>query len=195
MANLYVTSILDKDNMYIARMYYPVTTLGYGKRVGIWVTGCNKNCVNCMSSDLKEKHSGIDISPTKIVESITSNNVAIDGITISGGEPFLQFDELYELLRELNKKSIDDIIIYTGYTLEELTEKFPAEIDDIKSLVSVLVDGEYIDHLNDNIGLRGSNNQKIHIWKYHERHASMHMQERKIQAIEHDRGITLIGIP
>ena len=182
MANSYVTSILDKDNMYIARMYYPVTTLGYGKRVGIWVTGCNKNCVNCMSSDLKDKHSGIDISPTKIVESITSSNVAFDGITISGGEPFLQFDELYELLRELNKKS-------------ELTEKFPDEIGDIKSLVSVLVDGEYIDQLNDNIGLRGSNNQKIHIWKYHERHASMHMQERRIQAIEHDRGMTLIGIP
>ena len=55
-----------------------------------------------------------------------------------------------------------DIIVYTGYTKDELVKSVP----DSKSVIegiSVLIDGEYIQELNDNSVMRGSRNQKIHV--------------------------------
>lgn len=43
----------------IGEIWYPVITLGYGKRLGIWFQGCQKNCMNCISPEFKVKENGI----------------------------------------------------------------------------------------------------------------------------------------
>ena len=99
--------------------------------------------------------------------------------------------ELTEKLIEIH----DDIIVYTGYTREWLAENLPEQTKRILENISVLVDGPYIKELDNGIGIRGSSNQKIHIFKYKERHEEMETVERKVQIIHHRKGMTVIGLP
>ena len=141
----------------IALIKYPVTNLGPGNRICIWTSGCKKKCLGCMS-EASQKFSEETLRPFEDIrlelENIIFKN-KVDGVTISGGEPFDQ-NELEKLVFYLKEKNIDDILIYTGYKIEEL-EKY----DRILANISVLIDGPYIDELNDNRPLRGSSNQRI----------------------------------
>ena len=56
-----------------------------------------------------------------------------------------------------------DIICFTGFTLEQLQQKPPhPHMAGFLSEIDVLIDGRYVDALNDDRGLRGSSNQHIH---------------------------------
>lgn len=143
--------------MYVARILYPIEVLGPGKRVGIWFCGCIHKCKGCSNPELWEIQEKYNISLENImilIHEIAKTN-DIDGFTITGGEPFLQYEDLCLFSSELSKIS-DDILVYTGYTLDELRGKKMKNI-------SVLIDGRYIEELNDNHLLRGSSNQTIYI--------------------------------
>lgn len=172
-----------------------MTTLGHGQRVGIWVAGCNKNCENCMSESLKSFDSGVTMTIDEICKAVKKPAEECDGFTISGGEPFLQIEDLSELTNQLSSMYTDDIIIYTGYTLDQLKRQHPEAVCNIISNVAVIIDGEYVEEFNDGIGLRGSFNQKVHIFKHHDKHQDLETQERKVQIVEHQKGMTIIGIP
>lgn len=133
--------------------------LGPGRRYVIWTQGCFRRCFRCASPELQPIEQGFSIDIEMLAKQIT-DSIDIDGITISGGEPFLQSKELSILLSAVYKVRPElTIILFTGYKLEELNT------DDFKSVLSfvdVLIDGVYIDKLNDNKGLRGSSNQTIH---------------------------------
>ena len=80
--------------MKIGRIYFPVRTLGYGDRVGIWTTGCLLNCTNCISPELQNINAGVELTVDYILDIILNTDKIVDGVTISGGEPFLQKQEL-----------------------------------------------------------------------------------------------------
>ena len=178
----------------VARIYFPVKTLGPGQRIGIWTAGCNRNCDGCISPELQSIEAGQAISTREMIEIINRVGCVPDGFTISGGEPFLQAGALCDLLDELVEFS-DDILIYTGYTLNELVERHDERINRIISLCSAIVDGSYIDDLNDGIGLRGSSNQKLHVFKHHERYCGLDACKREVQAILYGNKLLTIGIP
>lgn len=146
--------------MRVERIIKGIQTLGPGKRLVIWTNGCNKRCKGCVSERLQEidEHSSIDIMKT--LNEFTFHNV--DGVTISGGEPFIQVSELKKVVEFLVGQKISDILIYTGYLYEELLELNDSDINYILENIAVLIDGEYIEELNDNTSnLKGSSNQKI----------------------------------
>ena len=87
----------------------------------------------------------------------------VDGVTISGGDPFQQLEELDELVSFIAAEITNDILIYTGYTLKQLQSWNNEHVTNIIGKIAVLIDGKYIDHLNDNRSLRGSSNQQIHL--------------------------------
>lgn len=179
----------------IGKIWFPVTTLGYGRRFGIWLQGCTRNCPNCISPELKSSRGGSLVS-TGDIKKIIEGYDAIDGLTISGGEPFDQSDGLWEIVEWFSSSISSDILIYTGYTLEELRNKKNNSIDLILNSISVLIDGTYIDELNDGKGLRGSSNQKIYIWKNQDRYINIWEIKRKIQGVLlPDNSLWMIGIP
>ena len=133
--------------------------LGPGLRYVVWVQGCPFHCPHC------ETPEGQSFAPKNIidVDELAKDIICrpeIEGITISGGEPFEQAGLLADLLeRVLSKLPELNVISYTGYQIEQLTT------DDALRFISrldVLIDGRYIHERNDNLGLRGSSNQRVH---------------------------------
>jgi anaerobic ribonucleoside-triphosphate reductase activating protein len=88
------------------------------------------------------------------------------------------------------------VIAYSGYTLEQL--KSNSKCSSLLDLIDVLIDGPYIQELNDGVGLRGSNNQHIIAFTNRLDPYLDHMDngERKIQYILDNNGaVSQIGIP
>lgn len=84
-----------------------------------------------------------------------------DGLTISGGEPFLQAEALCELIECIKEKRDIGIIVYTGYVLEEIQQSKNQHMRNLLSQIDLLVDGPYVEELNDGMNLRGSSNQRV----------------------------------
>ncbi|MBQ5563452.1 MAG: radical SAM protein [Clostridia bacterium] len=150
--------------MNIARILYPVRVLGPGERVGLWLCGCNRGCKGCSNPELWQQKPEFEITTDNLLRLIhkISDAHPVDGFTISGGEPFDQAQDLSELVKEISVIS-DDILIYSGYKLEELRSRNDTSTEYILNNAAVLIDGAYMEELNDNSLLRGSSNQKIHI--------------------------------
>lgn len=181
--------------MRIKRICYPVKVLGPGKRVGVWVTGCSFDCKGCMTPELRSSSAGNEVACEKIISAAERVNGDIDGLTVSGGEPFDQARELSTLVRLFRERFTDDIIIYTGYTLEELKKRGCSFTDEVLDTVSVIIDGRYVDSLNDGKGLRGSSNQTVHIFRNKERYEYMNTCTRELQVFNYlDSGGLLVGL-
>lgn len=184
--------------MNVARILYPVKVLGPGNRVGIWVAGCERACPGCSNPELWKQQPEYEISLSHMVEIITSlaKNHPIDGFTISGGEPMLQAQELAVLLEELKGIS-RDVLVYSGFRLEELQAKKDDSINCFLSQISVLIDGAYIEEKNDNSVLRGSSNQRIHILEKefeHQYREYFSKATNQIQNFTTTDGIVSVGI-
>lgn len=146
--------------MRIERAVNYVTALGPGRRLCVWVNGCSRGCKGCVSERLQK----IDpTTETDIDEYFFGYNLSsIEGVTVSGGEPFEQREELLRLLKYFKRKGVKDILVYTGYTLEELQKEGDEKVEEILKLVSVLIDGAYV--AEQDLGthnLKGSENQRI----------------------------------
>lgn len=180
--------------MYVDRLLYPVTALGPGDRIALWVAGCKRQCKKCANPELWERQEYQRITSQKLIETINSvigNN--IDGITITGGEPFDQATELCSVIDGLPETI--DVLIFTGYKYEELLEREDAR--ELLSRVDVLIDGEYVDGLNDNkSALRGSINQHIlYLNKEIQPKYEEYLAEgRKIQNFVYDYKTVSVGI-
>ncbi len=178
----------------LARMYYPVKVLGPGNRVGIWMNGCERGCAGCISPELQMYDKAKEVSIDEIKQMIKKIESPIDGFTISGGEPFYKPQALNELVKAL-ADICDDILIFSGFTIEELKEQSNEAIDSVLDICATLIDGPYIKELNDNKGLRGSSNQRCWIFKYPDKYAGFEIAERKLQNIVYGNRVLTIGIP
>ena len=139
---------------------------GEGVRYVIFTQGCPHNCPGCHNPQTHASDGGKEISVQTIINDIMTNaayNHLIQGITFSGGEPFLWADELATIGKIAHTYGLD-VWTYTGYTYEELLEKSK---DDprVKKLLDVtdyLVDGPFVLAEKDlTLKFRGSRNQRI----------------------------------
>lgn len=178
----------------LARIYYPVTTLGPGRRVGIWLCGCPRCCDGCISPELQRYDLDKEVQITDIKKMISGIAGPIDGFTISGGEPFLYPSALELLVRAMIPFS-DDILIFTGYTLEELKAQHSDAVSSVLEMSAAIVDGPYMKEYNNGSGLRGSTNQTLWVFKYRERYAGIMDAGRKLQTVVYGGKVLTIGIP
>lgn len=184
--------------MYVARILYPVNVLGPNNRLGIWLAICHHHCKGCSNKELWEATLEQKISVDDLFKTILQihNYKKIDGFTITGGDPFYQSKELSLLIDKLLTIS-DDIIIYTGFTILQLHKKNDIDIENILQKIAVLIDGRYIEKLNDNSFMIGSNNQKRIILnpKYQDLYTKYFQENtNQIQNFILDDGIVSVGI-
>ncbi len=145
-----------RDFIYVYMKEPAVHVLGPGTRYVLWVQGCMQNCLGCIAESAKNMEMGIPIKIDALAYEIVLSKA--DGITISGGEPFLQAEELSDLLSRIRAKRDMGVIVYTGYQYEDLLKDDAAK--KLISNIDLLIDGPYIKELDDSKGLRGSSNQR-----------------------------------
>lgn len=131
--------------------------LGPYSRFAIWVHGCCFDCPGCLAENTK--HGGyVYKGARELAEEAASRDA--EGITVSGGEPFMQAEALLDFFKCLRTKRDMGIILYTGFTLEELKED-PRKAA-LLPYIDILIDGRYIKELDDGRAFVGSSNQKIY---------------------------------
>lgn len=141
----------------ISRIHFPVTTLGPGRRLGIWFQGCSLRCEGCISVDTWATAKTL-IPIEQLMMKLSSYLPLIDGITISGGEPFDQFEALLAIVVQLRERTKVDILVYTGYGVEDITD----QLQQIKPYIDVLISDPFQRQSSQTLRLRGSDNQRLH---------------------------------
>jgi anaerobic ribonucleoside-triphosphate reductase activating protein len=132
---------------------------GPGDRFVIWTQGCRKMCKNCYNPETWSHYRNNLIDIDLLVEEI--KNSSISGVTISGGDPFEQPEELFYLLREIKQLDLSDgVIVFSGYTIDEIRVR--EELRKSLDYIDVLIDGLYIEEKRITNGLAGSSNQEFH---------------------------------
>lgn len=146
-----------KDVLYIHMKEPAVTSLGPGTRFALWVQGCHRRCPGCTAPESWDMRSGERIDVRALAWEIALSGA--DGLTISGGEPFLQPQALAEMIDLIRRKRDMGVIVYTGFTYEELLTRPDAAA--LLERTDLLIDGPYIRGLDDGKSLRGSSNQRV----------------------------------
>ena len=135
---------------------------GPGIRFVVFTQGCPHHCPGCHNPQTHDFSGGFDADLPEILSGIRENPL-LDGITLSGGEPFCQPEALLPLVREVRRMG-KTVFAYSGYTLEQLLElsrERPA-IRELLELCDTLVDGPYVESLRDlSLEFRGSSNQRV----------------------------------
>ncbi len=138
--------------------------LGPGNRYVIWMQGCLKKCRNCINPAGQKIDGGYVVSVKSIVDDIRAQT-ELQGVTISGGEPFLQFDALKELVFMIKSVTGCDIMLYSGYCLQEIIDRLgEKQANSFFSQIDIFIDGEYVDDLDNGSLYRGSDNQQIYFF-------------------------------
>ncbi len=142
----------------IARVLPRSAANGPGDRFVVWVQGCPLACAGCWNPDTWafERRALRDVIglATEILAT-----TGIEGVTFTGGEPFLQARALVEVARAVRSAGLS-VFVFTGYELEELTTH---EHRTLLALTDVVVTGRYVEAQRAaNLPWRGSANQQVH---------------------------------
>jgi anaerobic ribonucleoside-triphosphate reductase activating protein len=144
----------------INRAHYPVTVLGPGRRAGLWVQGCGIGCDGCVARDTWADDPATEVEVDAVVDWCRSLPGPVDGVTISGGEPFDQPEALHELLVRLHEWRAGrpiDLLCYSGRGLPVLRARFAAQL----SLLDALIPGRFVAAQAPGRKWRGSDNQEL----------------------------------
>jgi len=135
---------------------------GPGLRFSVFTQGCPHCCPGCHNPGTHDFDGGYEMDIDEIFRQFKANPL-LSGITFTGGEPFCQPEPLYHLGKKV-KAMGKTIVLFSGYTWEQLIEKSHQEIY-VKQLLSIgdiLIDGPFIEALKDlELLFRGSSNQRI----------------------------------
>lgn len=137
---------------------------GEGVRCSIYVSGCLFNCKGCFNKAIQDFNYGEPYTAEledRILEDLSNDYV--QGLTLLGGEPFLNTGLCIQLVSKVREKFGDtkDVWSWSGYTFEELLSGTPDKLE-LLEMVDVLVDGKFILEQRDlTIPFRGSRNQRI----------------------------------
>ena len=128
---------------------------GDGLRMTIFGQGCPHHCEGSFSG-------GEETSPEKII-SLIKENPLLDGVTFSGGEPFVHAKDFAWIAEKVHEMGLN-VWSYSGYTLEELQTlaKTNKNIKALLAEIDVLVDGKFVLAKRDlSLRFRGSSNQRV----------------------------------
>ncbi|MFV8116532.1 anaerobic ribonucleoside-triphosphate reductase activating protein, partial [Streptococcus pluranimalium] len=136
---------------------------GEGVRNSLYVSGCMFHCKGCYNVATWSFNAGIPY--TKELEERIMDDLAqpyVQGLTLLGGEPFLNTGILIPLLKRIKRELPNkDIWSWTGYTWDELELETEDKMEMLR-LVDILVDGRYDFRKRDlTLQFRGSSNQRI----------------------------------
>lgn len=179
-----------------------VTVLGPGTRSVLWVAGCCFSCPGCVAQHARNGLSTED-TPQAMADWFLAGGQS--GLTLSGGEPFLQAADLSEMIAFIRRANPSvSVIIYTGFRLAELQALIASGRHDIASLldaIDVLIDGRYeeAEHNDGRFGIGSSNQTLINLTgRLPQVELDAYYSSTRARAVEikaEPDSIKLIGVP
>jgi anaerobic ribonucleoside-triphosphate reductase activating protein len=149
------------ESIHLFRIYHESTIDGPGRRSVIQVAGCSILCPGCYIPETHKQTNGKLTPITEIISEIEKKSDEHDGVTILGGEPFDQPESLEILVENLKTKGYH-LVIYSGYTLEDLLTRNSETIFRILARTDLLIDGPFKREMTTGTGeYRGSSNQRL----------------------------------
>lgn len=135
-------------------------TNGPGLRYVLWLQGCTLGCPGCFNPLTHPSPGGRAREIGELVSEICSLVPEIEGVSISGGEPFQQPDGLFELVSAIRQYTRLSLLVFSGFTYEEIC-RIPAG-PRVLDKIDVLVAGRYVASARHGRALLGSANQSVH---------------------------------
>lgn len=133
---------------------------GPGLRLVIFVQGCPHHCPGCHNPQTHNPEGGYELGITDIVHEMKYNRL-FDGLTLSGGEPFLQALECSIVAHYAHELKLN-VWCYTGYTIEQILQSDNVEWMILLKEIDVLVDGPFVlEKRSLDCDWRGSTNQRL----------------------------------
>ncbi len=181
----------------ISRVHFPVTVLGPGRRLGIWFQGCSIGCAGCVSRDTWDPLAGDPVSVSALIDKCREmTGDELDGITITGGEPFEQpaaFAALLDAMAEWRADVGFDVLCYSGFPLKRLRQEHAA----LLARLDALIPEPFVLGRPPDAPWRGSGNQPLVVLseRGRERYATLPAEGPAIQLAVSDGAIWFIGIP
>lgn len=131
---------------------------GPGLRLAVFVQGCRRNCPGCHNPQTHDPDGGYDMDVEDIV-AMAKKNRLLRGVTVTGGEPLDQIDDVAKLARLAKRKGLD-VWVYTGYSWEDVLAMPSGKA--LLENVDVIVTEPFVEELK-SLGLRwrGSTNQHV----------------------------------
>ena len=164
---------------------------GPGLRAVLWLQGCTLNCPGCFNPATHDPEGGYETTVEETVREILSRKKQIEGVSFSGGEPFQQPEALLSLVTRIHAAALT-IVIFTGYTLEEVN-RMPLD-PAILSHTDMLIAGRYehAHHMDNN--LLASENQKLHFLTSSYAPRDLHLLPATEVIVHKDGSITVTGL-
>ncbi len=166
--------------------------LGPGLRAVAWVQGCPFRCRGCLASDWIPQSPARRMTPPELAAELL-RSPDVTGLTFSGGEPMEQAAGLAETARLARRERDLTLICFTGFRREELDGRAGAA--ELLAETDVLIDGRYVDARNDDRGLRGSDNQRVHHLTGRLRGFDFENQQRRAEFRLRGAETLLVGVP
>lgn len=153
----------------VARIYKESYVDGEGVRYAIFTQGCLHHCKGCQNPDTWNLVGGTPMSVEELLDDI-KNNPLIDGITLSGGDPFFQAKECITLCKKVKQLGLT-IWVYTGFDFDDFLKyinkqdcdnRINADMIKLLRLADIVVDRPFIlEKRSLSCAFRGSTNQRL----------------------------------
>lgn len=178
----------------VASIAAQTRALGPGTRAAVWVQGCPLKCPGCVAPAWIPFVPAITLTPHEILDRLDLDEIT--GLTFSGGEPMEQAAGLASLVRLARQVKDLSLICFSGYRYEHLLKNPPNPgVAELLSEIDVLIDGPFIQALNNSRGLRGSTNQRVIHLTSALKDYDFESQTRSVEITISDGELAFIGIP
>ena len=135
---------------------------GPGFRFVVFTQGCLRHCPECHNPHTWDPAGGKEVTVDSLYKTLSANPLT-DGLTLSGGEPYLQAAACAELAQKAKSGGFN-VWCYSGYTFEEIIEisKTDSGFKALIEATDVLIDGMFlIEQKSLTLKWRGSQNQRV----------------------------------
>lgn len=133
---------------------------GPGLRLTIFTQGCPHACLGCHNPETHDPEGGKEIPVDELIALLDQNKLT-EGLTLSGGDPFLQAEDCAKVAKAARERGLS-VWTYTGYRYEQLLAAKRADWDALLFETDVLVDGPYVQAQREyGLDFRGSRNQRL----------------------------------
>lgn len=133
---------------------------GPGIRMAVFFQGCFTHCKGCHNQGAWEPNGGVEMDTEEIKRRMAIDPL-LSGITLSGGEPFLQPEAALDLAKFAHSLGLN-VWCYTGFQMIDILETYDELQMALLKEIDILVDGPFVEQkASMDLKWRGSHNQRL----------------------------------